>query len=150
MVKCQSSQMTELTVRPDGAIAVTSGDGTLTYTPYAVTAPDGQLIEHESRGGSLVGAWATQVGEAFVEVSYLGDGPSCGELVMVVTTPGEPPRVALGALISSEVPSADVPASWPAAVDLALGLIADTTLDSGSKDEVEAFHQRLLEVVHGL
>ena len=150
MVKCQSSQMAELNVRPDGAITVTSGDDVLTYTPYAVTTPDGQRIAHESRGGSLVGVWSAQVGDAFVEVSYLGDGPAGGELVMVVTLPGEPPRVALGALIAPEAPSADVPDSWPAAVDLALGLIADSTLDSGSKDEIESFHQRLLEVVHDL
>lgn len=146
--KCQSSEVVDLEVRDDGAIAVSSQGATLVYTPYRVTAPDGSVVAHESRGGSLAGAWATQLGTAFVEVSFLGDGPEGGELAMVVTDGGDT-HVALGALVTEQVP-ADVPPSWPAAIDLALGLIVDTTLDSGSKDDVERFHQRLLEVVHGL
>ncbi|RLV56612.1 hypothetical protein D9V41_05960 [Aeromicrobium phragmitis] len=140
--------MVDLEVRDDGAIAVSSQDETLLYTPYRVTAPDGSVIAHESRGGSLAGAWATQLGTAFVEIAFLGDGPEGGELAMVVTEDGTT-QVALGALVTDDVP-ADVPPSWPAAIDLALGLIADTTLDAGSKDDVERFHQRLLEIVHGL
>ncbi|WP_293784507.1 hypothetical protein [uncultured Aeromicrobium sp.] len=140
--------MVDLEVRDDGAIVVSAAGETLLYTPYRVTAADGSVIAHESRGGSLAGAWATQLGTAFVEVSFLGHGPEGGELVMVVTD-GTDTHVALGALVTDHVP-AEVPPSWPAAVDLALGLIINTTLDSGSKDEVERFHQRLLEVVHGL
>jgi len=147
--ECQSNDVADLTVRPDGTIIVSSGDDTLVYTPYAVSAPDGELIAHESRGGRLAAVWSTAVGEAFVEISHLGHGPAGGELVMVVTEPGAPARVALGALVEDVVPT-EAPTSWPAALDLALGLIVDDTLDSGDKDAVEEFHQRLLEVVHGL
>jgi len=135
-------------VRQDGSIEVSDDGQVLVYTPYAVTAPDGTTIAHESRGGQMVSAWATSVGEAFVEVAHLGDGPEGGELVMTVTRPGHSPAVALGRLVTDDVP-ATVPESWPAAVDLALGLIVDGTLDSGSKDDVEAFHQRLLGVWFG-
>ena len=135
-------------MRPDGAIEVVDGDEVLVYTPYEVTAPDGTRVAHESRGGTMASVWATSVGEAFVEVSHLGDGPSGGELVMVVTRPGHSPAVALGALVTADVPAA-VPKSWPAAVDLAVGLIVGDTLDSGTKDDVEAFHQRLLGVWFG-
>ncbi|MFO6451209.1 MULTISPECIES: hypothetical protein [unclassified Aeromicrobium] len=140
--------MSEVSVRPDGAIEVVDGDQVLVYTPYAVTAPDGTTVAHESRGGSMASVWAGAVGEAFVEVSHLGHGPEGGELVMVVTRPGHAPEVALGALVTDEVP-ADVPETWPAAVDLAIGLIAGDTLDSGTKDDVEDFHQRLLGVWFG-
>ncbi|GAA2077672.1 hypothetical protein IDH50_00715 [Aeromicrobium tamlense] len=135
--------MSEVSVRPDGAIEVVDGDQVLVYTPYAVTAPDGTTVAHESRGGSMASVWAGAVGEAFVEVSHLGHGPEGGELVMVVTRPGHAPEVALGALVTDEIP-AEVPKTWPAAVDLAIGLIAGDTLDSGTKDDVEDFHQRLL------
>lgn len=135
-------------MRDDGAIEVRDGDRQLVYTPYAVTAPDGTTIAHESRGGQMASVWATSVGDAFVEVSHLGDGPAGGELVMVVTRPGRTPDVALGTLVADDVPDT-VPESWPAAVDLAIGLIVDTTLDSGTKDDVEAFHQRLLGVWFG-
>lgn len=137
--------MEKVTVNSDGTIVVSSptSDGvleTLTYSPRLVTAPDGSRIEG-------VSAWATMVGALFVEVSHLGDGPIGGELVMVVTDPatGEQ-ETALGDLVAPEVP-AEVNPSWPAAVDLALGLIVETTLDSGTKDEVEEFHQRLLGVM---
>ncbi len=135
-------------VRDDGAIEVVDGEEVLVYTPYAVTAPDGTTIAHESRGGSMVSVWATSVGEAFVEVSHLGHGPEGGELVMVVTRPGHTPEVALGALVTDDVPET-VAESWPPAVDLAVGLIVTDTLDSGTKDDVEAFHQRLLSVWFG-
>ncbi len=135
-------------MRRDGAIEVVDGDRVLVYTPYEVTAPDGSTVSHESRGGTMASVWATEVGDAFVELSHLGDGPQGGELVMVVTRPGHSPEVALGALVTDDVP-ATVPESWPAAVDLAIGLIVDTTLDSGSKDDVEAYHQRLLGVWFG-
>lgn len=135
-------------MRRDGAIEVVDGDRVLVYTPYEVTAPDGSTVSHESRGGTMASVWSTEVGDAFVELSHLGDGPQGGELVMVVTRPGHSPEVALGALVTDDVP-ATVPESWPAAVDLAIGLIVDTTLDSGSKDDVEAYHQRLLGVWFG-
>lgn len=135
-------------MRRDGAIEVVDGDQVLVYTPYEVTAPDGTTVAHESRGGTMAAVWATGVGDAFVEVSHLGDGPQGGELVMVVTRPGHSPDVALGALVTDEVP-ATVAESWPAAVDLAIGLIVDDTLDSGPKDAVEEFHQRLLGVWFG-
>ncbi|MBC9225644.1 hypothetical protein GL325_04855 [Aeromicrobium sp. 636] len=140
--------MSEVSVRDDGSIEVVDADEVLIYTPYAVTAPDGTTVEHESRGGTMASVWATSVGETFVEVSHLGHGPAGGELVMVVTRPGHSPDVALGALVTDEVPDT-VPDSWPAAVDLAIGLIVDDTLDSGSKDDIEAFHQRLLGVWFG-
>lgn len=135
-------------MRPDGAIEVSDGETLLVYTPYAVTAPDGTTVAHESRGGRMVSVWATSVGDAFVEVSHLGDGPEHGELVMVVTRPGHSPVVALGALVGDDVPDSVSP-SWPTAVDLAVGLITDGTIDSGSRDDVEAYHQRLLGVMFG-
>ncbi|GAA3531168.1 hypothetical protein [Aeromicrobium flavum] len=140
--------MSEVSIRDDGTIEVVDGEQVLVYTPYAVTAPDGTTVAHESRGGQMAAVWAGAVGEAFVEVSHLGHGPEGGELVMVVTRPGHSPDVALGALVTDDIP-ATVPDSWPAAVDLAIGLIVDTTLDSGTKDDVEAFHQRLLGVWFG-
>lgn len=135
-------------MRQDGTIEVVDGDQVLVYTPYEVTAPDGTTVAHESRGGTMASVWATEVGDAFVEVSHLGDGPRGGELVMVVTRPGHQPDVALGALVTDELP-ATVAESWPAAVDLALGLIVADTLDSGSKDDIEEYHQRLLAVWFG-
>lgn len=146
MFNCQSSDVVDLQVRDNGTIVVTSQDDSLVYTPYSVTAPDGTEVAHESRGGSLVGAWSTRVGDAFVEISYLGDGPQGGELVMVVSDASRT-HVALGALARGTIPAAIAP-SWPAAVDLALGLVVDTTLDSGTKDDVDRFHQRLLAVAH--
>ena len=141
--KCQSSE-----VRSEGPVIVVEDAGhRLEYAPRRVTL-DGHVVEHESRGGTLSAAWAAEVGSLFVEVAHLGDGPEGGELVMVVTRPGHSPDVALGALVTDDIPST-VPESWPAAVDLALGLIVDGTLDSGSKDDVEAFHQRLLGVWFG-
>lgn len=135
-------------MRPDGAIEVRDGDETLVYTTREVTAPDGSLIAHESRGGSMVSAWATDVGDAFVEISHLGDGPEGGELVMVVTRPDHSPVVALGDLVTDTLPSS-VEMSWPVALDLALGLVGEDTLDSGTKDDIEAFHQSLLGVLYG-
>lgn len=140
--------MADLDVRPSGKITVTEDDQVLVYTPYEVATSEGDIVAHESRGGELVGVWATSVGETFVEISHLGHGPAGGELVMVITEPGAAPQVALGALVAEQVPT-DVPPSWPVALDLALGLVIDDTLDGGSKDQIEAFHQRLLEVVHG-
>ncbi len=134
-----------MSVREDGSIEVSDAGQVLVYTPYRVTAPDGSTIAHESRGGQMASVWATSVGETFVEICYLGDGPEGGELVMVATRPGHSPDVALGNLVTDDVPDT-VAESWPAAVDLAIGLVVDETLDSGTKDDVEAFHQRLLGV----
>lgn len=150
MTSWQPVGVSEVSIREDGSIEVNDGGAALTYTPYLVTAPDGSAIAHESRGGSMASVWATAVGETFVEISHLGDGPNGGELIMVVTQPGQPPLVALGALVTEHLPD-QVADSWPVAIDLALGLITTEvdTLDSGSHDDLEAFHQRLLGVLFG-
>lgn len=121
----------------------------LTYLPRVVTLDDGTEIAHESQGGSLSSVWAGDLGDRYVEVVHLGDGPVGGELVLVVP---DLDTVALGDLYTAEAPAAT--AEWAAAVDLALGLVtADTTIFSSdgpvSRDELEAFHQRLLGVLHG-
>lgn len=150
--KCQSSE-----VRSEGPVIVVEDAGhRLEYEPRRVTL-DGHVVEHESRGGTLVAAWAATVGALFVEVAHLGDGPVGGELVMTVTRPDDPaapPRVALGDLAPAEVPE-HVPASWPVALDLALGLVTDETVlltaDGRplTRADVEDLHQRLLGKIHG-
>lgn len=146
--KCQSNEVDAVTVNDDGSIRVSDGGDTVIWTSRRVSAPDGSTIEHESRGGSIASAWACRVGRLFVEVSHLGHGPIGGELALVVSDPdtGES-VVALGDLVTTELP-AEVPDSWPVAVDLAIGLVTDRTLDSGSKDDIEDFHQRLLGAIH--
>lgn len=140
--------MADVRIGIDGSISITDGAETLTYRAREVAAPDGSTIRHESRGGTLVSAWATSVGETFVEISHLGNGPEGGELVMVATFPDGTTAVALGGLVTDEIPE-EVPHSWPEAVDLALGLVTGETLDSGDKDSIEDFHQRLLGVILG-
>ena len=88
-------------------------------------------------------------------MAHLGDGPVGGELVMTVTYIGIDQTlryVAIGDLWADELP-ADVPPSWPVAVDLALGLMdGDVRLigtDRVTKDDVETLHQRLLGALHG-
>lgn len=155
MVKCQSSEVGSIGV--DGDSIVVDGDGShLRYTARLVQH-DGVDIAHESRGGTLSAVWVGQVGEFFVEVVHLGDGPTGGELAMTVTAPEQPgvrPVVVLGDLFQREPPSVVNP-SWPAALDLALGLLTDSTVIMSpdgqpiTKDDVEAFHQQLLGVLHG-
>jgi hypothetical protein len=140
----------------NGDAIVVDGDGSeLRYTPRLVQH-DGVDVAHESRGGSLSAVWVGQVGDYFVEVAHLGDGPEGGELVMTVTAPELPgvrPMVALGDLFQRETPTVVNP-SWPAAVDHALGLLTNETIivsldgEPITKDDVEAFHQRLLGVLY--
>lgn len=127
---------------------ISDRDETLTFTGLEVITPDGRTIKHESQGGSLVSAAAVSVGEVFVEISHLGDGPQGGELVLVATFPDGSTRVALGGLVTKDRPDT-VPESWPAAVDLSLGLFETDTIDSGSKSDVEDFLQVLLSVMYG-
>lgn len=131
-------------------VTVTGTSRTLTYRPRRVTLSDGTFILHDSRGGTLSSVWAADLGELFVEVVHLGHGPEGGELVLVVP---DGDVVALGDLVTPDV-SSPVSPEWPAAVDLAVGLTRPSTriLTSHgqiSRDDLEAFHQRLLGVLHG-
>jgi hypothetical protein len=139
----------------DGTVVVEGAERSLTYTPRLVTLDDGTTVAHESRGGEMSSVWAADLGGGFfVEVAHLGDGPVGGELVMTVTYIGldETLRyVTIGDLWADELP-AHVPASWPVAVDLALGLMDGAVRIVGadiSKADVEALHQRLLGALHG-
>ena len=139
----------------DGTIVVAGADRTLTYAPRLVTLDDGTTVAHESQGGEMSSVWATDLGgDWFVEVAHLGDGPVGGELVMTATHIGldETVRyVTIGDLWADELP-ADVPPSWPVAVDLALGLMEGEVRIVGAditKDDVETLHQRLLGALHG-
>lgn len=138
-----------------GHVIVDGGERSLTYTPRLVTLDDGTKIAHESQGGEMSSVWAADLGgNFFVEVAHLGDGPVGGELVMTVTYIGidETLRyVAIGDLWADELP-AEVPLSWPVAVDLALGLMDGDVRLIGTditKDDVETLHQRLLGALHG-
>ena len=155
MVKCQSSDVRGIRTNDDGAIVVDGTERSLTYTPRLITLDDGTTVAHESQGGEMSSVWATDLGGGwFVEVAHLGDGPVGGELVMTVTSIGleETIRyVAIGDLWADELP-ADVPPSWPVAVDLALGLMEGQVQILGAditKDDVETLHQRLLGALHG-
>ncbi len=94
--------------------------------------------------------WATDLGDCYVEVVFLGDGPLGGELVAVI--PGDD-TVIVGDLY----PGTDlgpVQPSWAEAVDLAVGLTtANTTILTSygqvTRDELDAAHQRLLGVLNG-
>jgi len=154
-VKCQSNEVQGIRETPDGHVVVDGGERSLTYTPRRVTLDDGTTVAHESQGGEMSSVWAIDLGgDFFVEVAHLGDGPVGGELVMTVTYIGmdETLRyVALGDLWAEELPDT-VPASWPVAVDLALGLLDGEVRLVGTdatKADVEDLHQRLLEALHG-
>ncbi|MDQ3156355.1 MAG: hypothetical protein M3Q98_06505 [Actinomycetota bacterium] len=138
----------------DGVV-IEGSESSLTYSPRAVTLADGTTITHESRGGTLSSVWATDLGDCYVEVVYVGDGPHGGELVVVVPAddviivgdlyPGAPP---------SEAGLENVPPTWPGAVDLAMGLTTTTTTVLTShgqitREEFDASHQRLLGAVNG-
>ena len=139
----------------DGTIAVTGTERSLTYAPRLITPDDGTTIAHESQGGDMSSVWAADLGGGwFVEVAHLGDGPIGGELVMTVTEislDATARYVAIGDLWAADLPPA-VPPSWPAAVDLALGLMEGEVTILGAavtKDDVETLHQRLLGALHG-
>ena len=147
-------EVTHVKTDPDGVV-IEGSESSLTYTPQAVTLSDGTTITHESRGGTLSSVWATDLGDCYVEVVYVGDGPHGGELVVVVPAddviivgdlyPGEP-----SALEGLE----NVPPTWPGAVDLAMGLTTTTTKVLTShgeitREEFDASHQRLLGAVNG-
>lgn len=132
------------------AVAIEGTDSALTYTPRGVTLSDGSVVAHESQGGDLSSVWATDLGDCYVEVVYLGDGPEGGELVVVV--PGDD-TVILGDLFPGPDLTSVTP-SWAEAVDLAVGLTtASTTILTSygqvSRDELDAGHQRLLGVLNG-
>ncbi len=133
-------------------VSVTGTSRTLTYRPRRVTLSDGTFLMHESRGGTLSSVWAADLGDLFVEVVHLGHGPQGGELVLVVP---DGDVVALGDLVPSlDPPAGTVTPTWPAAVDLAIGLTRPSTriLTSGGeidRDALETYHQTLLGVLHG-
>lgn len=141
--------MPEITLADD-VVTVIGRERTLTHSPREVRLDDGTVVAHESVGGSLSSAWATDLGRLFVEVVHLGDGPVGGELVLVVT---EHDVVSLGGLYAVDLPP-QVPPSWPVAVDLALGLLTEDTrvltpAGEVARADVESLHQRLLGVLHG-
>ncbi len=158
MRKCQSNDVEAIRETAEGHVLVNGGERSLTFTPRRVTVDDGTVIAHESQGGEMSSVWAADLGGSFfVEVAHLGDGPVGGELVMTVTYIGldETLRyVAIGDLWADELPDV-VPASWPVAVDLALGLLDGDVRLIGTGDtprtkgDVEDLHQRLLGAVHG-
>ncbi len=146
--KCQSSDVADI-AEFEGGYTVPGTDRTLTYGPRRVTIDDGTEIVHESLGGALASVWAGDLGERYVEVMHLGIGPTGGELVLVVP---DLDVVILGDLYAVSAEGATP--TWAEAVDLALGLTTVTTkiLSSAgpvTRDELEAFHQRLLGVLHG-
>lgn len=151
MVKCQSSEVHDIREAADGpgAYVVSGLTRTLTYTPRLVTIDDGTTVAHESQGGTLSSVWTTDLGDHYVEVVHLGDGPAGGELVLVAPAADV---LLIGDLYQPE--PADVPASWPVVVDLVLGLATTgttihTSHDTITKDQLEDFHQRLLGALHG-
>ena len=131
------------------SVVITGGERTLTYDPTRITLDDGSVLEHTSRGGDVESVWAGDLGDLYVEVTHLGDGPTGGELVLVVP---DHDLVAIGDLFDPE-PSA-VPPSWPVVVDLVIGLLtASTTVETShgtiDKERLEAFHQELLSQLYG-
>lgn len=114
-----------------------------------MTLADGSTVAHESQGGELSSVWATDLGDCYVEVVYLGDGPVGGELVVVV--PGDD-TVVIGDLYPGPELT-EVTPSWAEAVDLAVGLTTTdttilTTYGPVTRDELDAAHQRLLGVLN--
>lgn len=134
----------------DDVVTVTGASHTLVHRPHEVTVDDGTSIVHESRGGSLSSVRPVDLGDLYVEVVHVGDGPSGGELVVVVP---EHDVVSLGGLYVTGTPGLVEP-SWPQALDLALGLLGEATrvltaFGEVTRSDVEDLHQRLLGVLHG-
>ena len=133
---------------PEDTVVVTGRDRSLTHRARRVTLDDGTWVAHTSRGGSMSSVWAVDLGGRFIEVVHLGHGPVGGELVVVVP---DNDTVVLGELVSE--PSGPVRPSWPVAVDLAIGLTRPTTTIMATerditREELEAFHQLLLGLLH--
>lgn len=131
------------------SLAITGSERTLTYTPVEITLDDGTRVAHSSRGGDVESVWVGDLGDLYVEVTHLGDGPTGGELVLVVP---DHDLVAIGDLFDPSPTT--VPPSWPVVVDLVLGLVtAGTTVETShgpiDKERLEAFHQELLAQLHG-
>lgn len=151
--KCQSNGVTHVKTDRDGVV-IQGSESSLTYTPRAVTLSDGTTIAHESQGGGLSSVWATDLGECYVEVVYVGDGPHGGELVVVV--PADDILI-VGDLYPGDGDISglkNVPPTWPGAVDLAMGLTTTTTTVLTShgqitREEFDDSHQRLLGAVNG-
>lgn len=140
--------MTESQSEP-GVYEIAGQQHTLTYRPREISLDDGTVVAHESQGGTLNSVWTTDLGDRYVEVVHLGDGPVGGELVLVVPDGNV---VVIGDLYDP-APTL-VPAGWPVVIDLVLGLTTEgsTILTSHGeidRDELEAFHQRLLGALHG-
>ncbi|GAA1726594.1 hypothetical protein [Aeromicrobium alkaliterrae] len=136
-------------VRTDDTIVVEGHDRSLTYRPRRVTLSDGSWVAHESRGGFMSSVWAVDLGDRFVEVVHLGGGPLGGELVVVVP---DVDTVLLGDLAVAPADGV-VPASWPPAVDLAIGLTRPTSTIYSSagliaREDLEDLHQHLLGLLH--
>lgn len=147
--KCQSNCVSNVKIDGD-AIAVEGSAITLTYRPREILLSDGRRIAHESQGGELNSVWATDLGDCYVEVVHLGDGPTGGELVLVV--PGEN-VVVIGDLYPGDN-LADVHPSWAGALDLTIGLTNDSTtiltsLGTVTRDQLDASHQRILGILNG-
>lgn len=128
---------------------ISGRDRALIYRPREVTFDDGTRLAHTSLGGDLESVWAGDLGDRYVEVVHLGPGPQGGELIVVDSTSN---TVVIGNLYTPEIDV--VAAEWPGTIDLVLGLLtADSTVVTSTgnvdRDEIEAFHQRLLGVLHG-
>jgi hypothetical protein len=130
-------------------VVITGAERALTYGPREITLDDGTRLAHSSRGGDLESVWAGDLGDLYVEVVHLGDGPAGGELILVVPSQD---LVVIGDLFDPE--PATVPPSWPVVVDLVLGLLTATTTVHTThgdidRDRLETFHQELLGHLHG-
>lgn len=130
-------------------LVIPGAELTLTYAPREVTLSDGTRIAHVTQGGDLEAVWVGDLGDTYVEVVHLGDGPSGGELVLVVASRD---LVAIGDLYDPE--PVTVTAAWPVTIDLVLGLMtATTTVDTShgtiDRERLEDFHQQLLGRLHG-
>jgi len=137
--KCQSSEM---------PLVITGTERSLTYGPREITIDDGTRIAHSTQGGDLESVWAGDLGDLYVEVVHLGDGPTGGELVLVVPAQN---LVAIGDLFDPAPGS--VSPSWPVVIDLVLGLLtADsavhTTHGEVDRERLETYHQELLTILH--
>lgn len=118
---------------------ISGQERTLVYTPREVSV-DGAALELES-------VWAGELGDRYVEVVHLGDGPSGGELVLV-----DGGDVVIGDLYTPEPDH--VSPDWASTIDLVLGLLTDDTRVVTShgvvdRETIEVFHQTLLGRLHG-